>query len=74
MLSHPISANRDHDPRCFYDEQQVKILTDAFTEALRLSDIIRSDLRAEAIAHRIIGQFLIGERDPMKIARVAAAN
>jgi hypothetical protein len=74
MLAHPFSPKSSHNSRCVYDEQQVKILTDAFTEALLLSDIIRSDRRAEAIAHRIIGQFLIGERDPARIARITAAN
>jgi hypothetical protein len=58
-----------------FDETQIAVLSEAFEEALRLSDIKdRAGLEAEAVAHRIITTFEIGERDPKRIARMAAEN
>jgi hypothetical protein len=58
-----------------FDEQQVQIMTEAFEEALRLSEIEdRSSLRAESVAERIIVSFKLGERDPKRIARMAVEN
>lgn len=58
---------------CVFDEQQVHLLSKAFDEALRLADIEdRSGEQAEAVAQRIITTFQVGERDPKRIARIAA--
>ncbi len=63
-------------PGCsVFNEDQVHVLTEAFEEALRLTEIQdRTSLRAESIAERIITTFEIGERDPKRIARLAAEN
>jgi hypothetical protein len=58
-----------------FDDLQVHVLTAAFEEALRLTDIVdRTGLRAESVAHRIIDLFKTGETDPRTIARLAAQN
>src|SRR5262249_23527357 len=58
-----------------FDDNQVHVLTEAFEEALRLTDITdRTSWRAEAIADRIIATFGTGERDPKQIARAAVEN
>jgi hypothetical protein len=63
-------------PQCgVFGEEQVAVLTAAFEEALRLTEIEdRQSLRAEALADRILSSFEVGERDPKRIARMAAEN
>ncbi len=67
-------SHRRVDSSCF-DEDQIKILFDAFEEALFLAQITdRTGPQAEAIAQRVIEVYRGGERNPKHICRQAAAN
>lgn len=58
-----------------FDEKQLKLLVDAFEEAIFLADISdRNSREAESVALRIIRQYVAGERDPRRICRQAIAN
>lgn len=58
-----------------FDEEAIRILTDAFETALGLAHIEdRKDVRAEELASRVIILFEKGERDPTKIARRVTAS
>jgi hypothetical protein len=58
-----------------FDAAEIRILTEAFEVALRLSATEnRASPRGALLAQRIIHLFESGERDPQMIAKMAAGN